>query len=162
MTLPMPRPHQLAALAALEETLVAGDRAQLLMACGAGKTLVGRWLAQRRAAATTLVVVPSLALVAQTLAEWRSAGDWTFEALITCSDPSTAAGAAERVEAELGVSLSDHLFIRPDQFVFAVKIARALETLTRDWDGLTSDARRLREHADTLDSVTALLSQVPA
>jgi len=100
MTLPRPRPHQLEALAALEESLVDGDRAQLVMACGAGKTLVGRWLAQRREAAITLVVVPSLALVAQTLAEWRSAGDWAFEALITCSDPSTAAGAAERASAD--------------------------------------------------------------
>lgn len=41
-------------------------------------------------------------------------------------------------------------------------IARALETLIREWDGLTSDAKRLRDHADTLDSVTALLSQMPA
>lgn len=100
MTSPRPRPHQLSALVALEQTLSDGDRAQLIMACGSGKTLVGRWLAQRRAAATTLVVVPSLALVAQTLAEWRSASGWTFEALITCSDPSTAHGSAERASAD--------------------------------------------------------------
>lgn len=71
----------------------------------------------------------------------------------------------ERVEAELGVSLSDlraDVFVRPDQFVRAVKIARSLETLTRDWNGLPTDAQRLREHADALDTVAALLSQVPA
>jgi predicted helicase len=58
------------------------------MAC-AGKTLVCRWLTERRIARTTLVLVPSLALIAQTLTEWRSAGGgWLFEALIICSDPT--------------------------------------------------------------------------
>ncbi len=73
--------------------------------------------------------------------------------------------ALERVEAALGISLTEQradLFIRADQFALAVKITRALESLTRQWDGLTSEAQRLRDHADTLDAVTALLRQVPA
>lgn len=85
-----PRAHQREALAALERTLTRHRRAQLIMACGTGKTLVGCWWAERCHAALTVVVVPSLALVTQTLAEWRSARGWTFEALIACSDPSTA------------------------------------------------------------------------
>lgn len=93
---PRPRPHQQQAIAAAVRTLTIGDRAQLAMACGSGKTLVGRWLAEQLGAAITLVVVPSLPLVAQTLQEWRSVTDLQFEAFITCSDPTTAAGAAER------------------------------------------------------------------
>lgn len=96
-----PRPHQLEAIAAIEANLRGQDRVSVLMACGTGKTLVGRWLAEQRAATITLVVVPSLALIAQTLTEWRSAGGpWQFEALIICSDPSTADGTHERAGSD--------------------------------------------------------------
>lgn len=91
-----PRPHQLEAMACLDEAFTTGRRAQLVMACGTGKTLVGRWYAEQLRPAITVVVVPSLNLVAQTLRVWRSAGGWPFEALITCSDASTADGAGER------------------------------------------------------------------
>lgn len=87
-------------MAGLEEVLARESRAQLVMACGTGKTLVGRWYAQRVQAALTVVVVPSLSLVAQTLGEWRAAGGWSFEALITCSDPSTADGVSERASGD--------------------------------------------------------------
>lgn len=97
---PTPRSHQLEAIAAIQAHLHTTDRVNVLMACGTGKTLVGRWLAEQRRCATTLVVVPSLALIAQTLTEWRSANGWLFEALILCSDPSTAAGAEERAASD--------------------------------------------------------------
>lgn len=93
-----PRPHQQEALQALSSALRHGGRAQLLAACGTGKTLIGRWLATELGAHRTVVLVPSLALVAQTLAEWRRSGQQPFEALIVCSDPSTAIGAGERGE----------------------------------------------------------------
>ncbi|GAB4590118.1 helicase associated domain-containing protein [Nocardia sp. IFM 10818] len=95
-----PHPHQGEAVDALVTTLRANGRAQLTMACGTGKTLIGRWLAERMHSRLTLVVVPSLSLVAQTLQEWRSATGWDFVALITCSDPSTAAGTAERAAGD--------------------------------------------------------------
>lgn len=97
---PTPRPHQLAALEALEAALAEGNRAQAVMACGTGKTLVGRWLAERASAETTLVLVPSLALIAQTLTEWKSVPGWDFESLILCSDPTTAAGQRERASSD--------------------------------------------------------------
>jgi len=100
MTLVSPRPHQLAALAALQQTFGRHDRAQLVMACGTGKTLVGRWWAERAGAGLTLVVVPSLTLVGQTLAEWKRCHGWDFEPLVVCSDRTTAAGAAERAAAD--------------------------------------------------------------
>lgn len=90
------RPHQLQAL----DALAGHDRAQLIMACGTGKTLVGRWHAENVSATITVVVVPSLSLLAQTLREWRGAGTWPFEALICCSDPSTAAGEHERAAGD--------------------------------------------------------------
>lgn len=90
------RPHQLQAL----DALAGHDRATLIMACGTGKTLIGRWHAEHTSATTTVVVVPSLSLLAQTLREWRGAGTWPFEALICCSDPSTAAGEHERAASD--------------------------------------------------------------
>lgn len=91
------RPHQQQALTALGTVFANGARAQLVMACGTGKTLVGRWYAQQINAAVTVVVVPSLNLLAQTVQEWRADVDWLFETLITCSDPSTANSRGEDV-----------------------------------------------------------------
>lgn len=93
-----PRPHQALALQALHRT--SAPRMQLRMACGAGKTLIGRWYAADINAQQTVVLCPSLALVAQTLREWRRSADWPFEALVVCSDPTTSAGAAERAGHE--------------------------------------------------------------
>lgn len=95
-----PRPHQTQALTDLAIAFGVHDRAQLVMACGTGKTLVARWHAEASLAERVLVVVPSLALLAQTLREWRRPRSWPFEALVVCSDPTTTAGAAERADAE--------------------------------------------------------------
>jgi superfamily II DNA or RNA helicase len=70
------------------------------MACGSGKTLVGRWVAEQHDPPFTLVMLPSLQLVAQTLAEWCRPGSWPFRAIVVCSDPTTTAGVAERSNAD--------------------------------------------------------------
>ena len=100
-----PRPHQIAALEALDKTWTTHDRAQLVMACGTGKTLTCRWHAIRTGSARTLVLLPSLLLVAQTLQEWRRTGP-PFEAIVVCSDPATATGKAERGEEDQGDDLA--------------------------------------------------------
>ena len=90
-----PRPHQQAAVDAAAAVFAAGGpRAQLRMACGTGKTLIGPWLAQRLGARTVAVFTPSIALVAQTLGEWRAALG-PLRVIAVCSDPSSAAGRAE-------------------------------------------------------------------
>jgi superfamily II DNA or RNA helicase len=94
-----PRPHQIAALDALDKTWTTHDRAQLVMACGTGKTLTCRWHAIQSGSARTLVLLPSLLLVAQTLQEWRRTGA-PFRAIVVCSDPATSTGRAERGDEE--------------------------------------------------------------
>jgi Type III restriction enzyme, res subunit/Helicase associated domain/Helicase conserved C-terminal domain len=101
-----PREQQIEQLAALATVLALHDRAQLIAACGGGKTLTGRWHAQASGARLVIVLVPSLALVAQTLGEWRRAGGWRFTAQVICSDPGTAEGAAERAD-EGGSEVAD-------------------------------------------------------
>lgn len=101
-----PKPHQVEALTALMTSLSVHDRVILAMACGTGKTYIGRWHAQASEATRVLVLLPSLGLVAQTLREWRRANhgsSWSFDAVVVCSDPSTVDGSAERLEDDLDI-----------------------------------------------------------
>ncbi len=86
-----PRAHQRAALDGLAD---AEERAQLRMACGTGKTLIGPWHALEVGARTVAVFTPSIALVAQTIAEWRRVIPG-LRVLAVCSDTTTDSGRAE-------------------------------------------------------------------
>ena len=81
-----PRPHQQKALNAALGGLRGADRGQLIMACGTGKTLTALWLHERLQSTRTLVVVPSLSLLNQTLLEWTKHATSSFEFLPVCSD----------------------------------------------------------------------------
>ena len=85
---PTPRPHQLEAIDAADEGFKNNDRGQLIMACGTGKTFVSLWVKERISAQSTLVLVPSLSLLSQTLREWTFAAKESFEVLCVCSDES--------------------------------------------------------------------------
>ena len=99
-----PRPHQKKAI----DDVVAGfqdhDRGQLIMACGTGKTLTSLWIAEQLEAQRTLVLLPSLSLLRQTLLEWsaQTADSVAFKAV--CSDQSVKPSDDEMVSSvmELG------------------------------------------------------------
>src|SRR6516225_7694346 len=63
---PIPREYQVEAHAKIGDTLAKSDRAQVVMACGTGKTLVSLWAAQALKPKTVLVLLPSLTLLQQT------------------------------------------------------------------------------------------------
>lgn len=112
------RPHQQEALAGLTRTLAAHRRAQLRMACGSGKTHVGGLYATSADARVALVLTPSLALVQQTAAAWLQTHP-DARRLIVCSDPTTAAGAEERRDADpyarqVDVGAAPQVTTRPD------------------------------------------------
>ena len=65
-----PWPHQQKALSDILSTLKSHDRAKVLMPCGSGKTLLTLWVAEQLSCRQVLVLVPSLALLRQTLHEW--------------------------------------------------------------------------------------------
>ena len=67
-----PRRHQAEAIRDVVKGFTASDRGQLVMACGTGKTLAALFITERLAAKLTLVLVPSLSLLKQTLNEWRA------------------------------------------------------------------------------------------
>jgi predicted helicase/uncharacterized protein (DUF2384 family) len=83
-----PRPHQWEALEAIEKGLQEHDRGKVLMACGTGKTLVGLWAMELLHSDLTLVLVPSLSLLKQTLGEWTANADIPFQYMAVCSDQS--------------------------------------------------------------------------
>jgi len=83
-----PLPHQEAALSDLLYGLKEGDRGQLVMPCGTGKTLVSLWLANDIGAKQTLVLVPSLSLMRQTISEWTANAPEPLDILAVCSDDS--------------------------------------------------------------------------
>src|SRR5262245_4330216 len=88
-----PFPHQLEALEDILNGLKENDRVTAVMACATGKTLVSLWLAERIHAKRILVLVPSLALVRQTLHEWLRETGWEQPRFISvCSDPTVTRG----------------------------------------------------------------------
>jgi superfamily II DNA or RNA helicase len=85
-----PLPHQREAIEKITAGLKAADRTTAVMACGTGKTLVALWAAEAQQPKTVLVLVPSLALLSQTLPDWCKQTSWgeRFRYLCVCSDAS--------------------------------------------------------------------------
>ena len=83
-----PRPHQRLAVDNVVRGLQIANRGRLVMACGTGKTLVSLFVAEEMSARRVLVLVPSLSLLAQTIAEWTANASGTVEFLPVCSDQS--------------------------------------------------------------------------
>lgn len=82
------RPHQIEALQDVVTGLDERDRGQLIMACGTGKTFTGLRIAERIAGPgrSVLFLVPSIALLAQTLREWTQQADVPLRSFAICSD----------------------------------------------------------------------------
>ncbi len=83
-----PRLHQRDALAAVRAGLQDADRGKLIMACGTGKTFTSLKIAEELAGAgkRVLFLVPSLALLSQTLTEWTQESDTKLQSFAVCSD----------------------------------------------------------------------------
>jgi superfamily II DNA or RNA helicase len=102
-----PRPHQRQAVNDIVQGLATNERGQVVMACGTGKTLVARFLHDQLVSHKTLVMVPSLSLLKQTLREWLAVEP--FDYLAVCSDDTVAAEEHDAVVAstsELGVPVT--------------------------------------------------------
>ena len=85
-----PRPHQQEAISNVVESFQKEERGQLLMACGTGKTLTSLWIKEALRPKRTLVLVPSLGLLSQTLREWTASSKDQFNWICVCSDKSVA------------------------------------------------------------------------
>jgi len=81
-----PRADQTEAINAVVNGFANADRGQLILPCGAGKTLTALWIKEKMNAKRTLVLVPSLALLRQTKETWRAQSDKPFKYLCVCSE----------------------------------------------------------------------------
>lgn len=82
------REHQRDALAAVQQGFAESDRGKLIMACGTGKTFTALRIAENEAGAgkRVLFLVPSLALIAQTVREWTKDAEIELRSFAVCSD----------------------------------------------------------------------------
>lgn len=96
-----PRPHQREALEAVREGLQAADRGKLIMACGTGKTYTGLIIAEALAGkgGRVLFLVPSLALMSQTIREWSIDASLPLRSFAVCSDSQV--GVRKASEADI-------------------------------------------------------------
>jgi len=83
------RPHQKEALEKAHEYFKKADRGKLIMACGTGKTFNALRIAENETDGNGLVLflVPSIALLGQTLREWSADANEPINAICICSDP---------------------------------------------------------------------------
>ena len=83
-----PRQHQREALQCVKDGLAEADRGKLIMACGTGKTFTALKIAEDMAGrgGRVLFLVPSLALMSQTVREWSIDSSVPLRSFAVCSD----------------------------------------------------------------------------
>ncbi|WP_232023038.1 DEAD/DEAH box helicase [Actinomyces viscosus] len=88
------REHQKRALDAVTTGLSTADRGKLIMACGTGKTFTSLRIAEAMAGSggRVLFLVPSIALLSQTLMEWSAESEVPLRSFAVCSDAKVGKG----------------------------------------------------------------------
>ncbi len=81
-----PQPHQEIAITKVLEHFESNERGQLILPCGAGKSLTSLWIKEQINPETTLVLVPSLALLKQIKNDWSRHKNDHFKYLCVCSE----------------------------------------------------------------------------
>lgn len=83
-----PRPDQQEALDAISDGFTKRDRGKLILPCGTGKSVVALWAAEREVGegGNVLYLVPSIALMGQTMSEWSRHRSIEHTYLGVCSD----------------------------------------------------------------------------
>ncbi|MEI6652402.1 MAG: DEAD/DEAH box helicase family protein, partial [Chlorobiaceae bacterium] len=83
------KPHQQTALQSAHEHFKTADRGKLIMACGTGKTFTSLRIAETETGGNGLILflVPSIALLGQTLRAWTADAKEPINPICICSDP---------------------------------------------------------------------------
>jgi predicted helicase len=105
------RPHQKIAIDAVVAGFAEHERGKLIMACGTGKTFTALRLAEKVApSGHVLFLVPSLALLSQTLREWTAEALRPLVSLAVCSDSSIGKSKARADDDAGDIDLHDLAF----------------------------------------------------
>jgi predicted helicase len=91
------RTHQIEALGDVMRGFDEHDRGKLIMACGTGKTFTSLRIAERQVqpGGSVLFLVPSIALLSQSLREWAAESDRPMRAFAICSDNKVGRNAED-------------------------------------------------------------------
>ncbi|MFI2616610.1 DEAD/DEAH box helicase family protein [Streptomyces sp. NPDC018584] len=127
-----PRPHQIEALEAIRAIGPSG-RALAVLACGTGKTLIGRMAALERAGADgrVMLLVPSKELLRQTYEDWQRDVSGGVDGLLVYSDPSVGEANATTEASKIADFLaadSSRVRLLLCTYQSAARVAEAYET----------------------------------
>lgn len=103
-----PKQHQINAVNEVCAILKTESRANIVLPCGTGKTLIGSMVCDALSSASILLLFPSIALIRQTLDFWRETGALDgASCLCVCSDKTVADNDEALVsEIELGMHIT--------------------------------------------------------
>ena len=81
-----PKKHQEIAINKVVAHFSENNRGQLILPCGAGKTLTALWIKEQLKPKTTLILVPSLALLKQIKNDWSRHKNDPYRYICVCSE----------------------------------------------------------------------------
>ncbi len=104
-----PLGHQKIAIEEAHKYFASYDRGKLIMACGTGKTFTSLKIAENETNnnGTILFLVPSIALLGQTLNEWSSQAQMPINPICICSDPESTKKQVKNNDDSDDVSVID-------------------------------------------------------
>jgi len=105
----VPMNHQIEAIQKTHEYFKTKDRGKLIMACGTGKTFTSLKIAENETNGRgfILFLVPSIALLGQTLNEWYAESEEKLNAICICSDPTASKKTSKNEKDENLTSTAD-------------------------------------------------------
>ena len=129
-----PRPHQQEAMAKAHEYYQTHDRGKLIMACGTGKTYTSLQIVEQETdnKGLILVLVPSIALINQTLNEWFVSSEKPIYPICVCSD-STASRQRKKNQDDTAENVVD---LAMPACTDPLKVAKQLKTAIEKASGL--------------------------
>lgn len=129
-----PRPHQLNAMKKAHEYYKTHDRGKLIMACGTGKTFTSLQIVEQETdnKGLILVLVPSIALINQTLNEWAVSSTEPIYSICVCSD-NTASRRRTKDESDTSENINN---LALPACTNPLSIAKQLKTAKKEASGM--------------------------
>ncbi len=124
-----PREHQIQAINNFHEYFKNADRGKLIMACGTGKTYTSLKLVEKETngKGTVLFLVPSIALLGQTLREWSAQAEQPIYPICICSDSTVGQDEDNDISVvDLALPASTNVRSIVNQFEIAKKNAKGM------------------------------------
>ena len=134
--------HQQKALNDCYEAFETHNRGKLIMACGTGKTFTALKIAEKetegQSPGLVLLLVPSIALLGQTLREWMADAERPIHPICICSDPEVSKKKSKKSDGDEDIYSTENLALPASTNVPKIKeqFSDALKTQQNQKDGM--------------------------